>query len=231
MWMTQGLLDPEYKEYILLAWLQQVKADLGRTMLYPSLAHVIRHHRELTRLRAELERGKEYGTVTGIDWTRMQFTRTSSSSSQALESYLFELISRALPHLTATMEDGKDLYDLIDDQVEFSPIGVQPLNLSEGYLLVTRGRHGTRHLKSFRFTKSRIERGGDAFLELQLKCLESRRISRLETPEGVKWNLMRNHRDLPQPAVFHAHLEWEVPLDPTLLPIARRRLLREIAQC
>lgn len=229
--MTEGLLDPEYKEYILLAWLQKVKADLSRTMLYPSLAHVIRHHRELTRLRAALESGKEQGTATGIDWTKMQFTREATSSGQALESYLKELISRALPHLTSTMEDGKDLYDLIDEQVEFSPIGVQPLNMNEGYLLVTRGKHGARQLKSFRFTKSRIERGGDAFLELQLKCLESRRISRLETPESVKWNLMRSHRDLPQPAVFHAHLEWEVPLDPTLLPIARRRLLREIAQC
>ena len=52
-----------------------------------------------------------------------------------------------------------------------------------------------------------------------------------ETAEAVKWALIKKFRELPQPATFHAHMEWNIPVEHTLLPIARRRLLQEIAQC
>lgn len=230
-WLTEGLLDAEYKEYVLLAWLQKVHSQLRDVRLYPALSDVIGRHRELKSIQHCLHQGREQGAVTGIDFTRMQLLRGGNESPSSVELYLEELINRALPHLNATMAEGKSLFDLIDSKVEFTPIGVQPLHMGEGYLLVTHGSAGNRELLAFRYTQSRIQRNGDAFLELSLECRESRRLARLETLESIKWGLIRKHRDLPQPATFHAHTEWEVPIQPTLLPIARRRLLQEIAQC
>lgn len=230
-WLTEGVLDAEYKEYMLLAWLQKVKAELRLSKLYPALAEVIRKHRELTSIRHSIEQQQEKGPIEGLDFTRMQLMRGKTGGHSQIEDYLQDLISRALPHLTTTMEEGKSLYDLIDSRIEFTPIGVQPLHVSEGYLLVTHGLSPKRELRAYRYRQSRITRGGDAFLELSLDCLESRRLSRVETAEAVKWSLIRRHRDLPQPATFHAHMEWSIPIEPTLLPIARRRLLQEIAQC
>ncbi len=230
-WLTQGLLDAEYKEYMLLAWLQKVKAELRGTKLYPALAEVIRKHRELSMIREGLEKGRIQGPVEGIDFAKMQLLRSRIKGHSDLVDYLEDLIERALPHLTETMKEGKSLYDLIDSRIEFTPIGVQPLHVREGYLLVTHGASHERQLMAYRYTQSRVQQGGDAFLELSLKCVESRPLSRVETTEAIKWTLIRRHRDLPQPATFHVHMEWKIPVDPTLLPIARRRLLREIAQC
>ena len=230
-WLTEGLLDAEYKEYVLLAWLQKIHADLKGVKLYPALAAVIRKHRELMLIQEGLDKGREKGPVEGIDFARMQLLRRRMDGNQALIQYLEELIQRSLPHLTATMNEGKNLYDMIDSRMEFSPIGVQPLHLREGYLLVTHGKLSGRKLMAYRYTQSRIERGGDAFLELSLKCVDSRPFSPAETAESVKWSLIRRYSDLPQPATFHVHTDWSVPVEPTLLPLARRRLLKEIAQC
>ena len=230
-WLTEGLLDAEYKEYMLLAWLQKVKAELRGTKLYPALAEVIRKHRELSLIQEGLEKGREQGPVEGIDFAKMQLLRSRMNGHSDLVNYLEDLIGRALPHLSETMQEGKSLYDLIDSRIEFTPIGVQPLHVREGYLLVTHGASHERQLMAYRYTQSRVKRDGDAFLELSLKCVESRQLSRMETTEAIKWTLIRRHRDLPQPATFHVHMEWNIPVDSTLLPIARRRLLREIAQC
>lgn len=230
-WLTEGLMDAEYKEYVLLAWLQKVKEDLNGSRLYPALADVIDKHRELTAIQKGLEQGKENGPVIGLDFTRMQLLRGQMENPSSMEDYLMDVIKRALPHLDATMQEGKMLYDLIDSKVSFGPIGIQPLHINEGYLIVTHGEASGRKLIAYKYNKSRITRGGDAFLELNLRCLESRGLSRFETANGIKWNLIRRYRELPQPATYHVHMEWCIPIEPTLLPIARRRLLQEIAQC
>ena len=230
-WLTEGLMDAEYKEYVLLAWLQKVKKDLNSSRLYPALSKVIDKHRELSAIQKGLKQGKNNGPVVGLDFARMQLLRGQMESPSSMEEYLEEVISRALPHLDATMQEGKTLYDLIDSKVEFGPIGIQPLHINEGYLIVTHGKPAGRKLIAYRYNKSRINRGGDAFLELNLQCVESRSLSRLETANAVKWSLIRRFRELPQPATYHVHMEWPIPIEPTLLPIARRKLLQEIAQC
>ena len=230
-WLTEGLLDAEYKEYTLLAWLQKIKGELRKTKLYPALAEVILKHRELTTIKKGIEQGKNKGPVVGLDFARMQLLRGKLQHPSSVETYLRELIQRAMPHLDDAMTEGKTLYDLIDSKIEFNPIGIQPLHSGEGYLIVTHGKAGARKLMAYRYTKSKVDRGGDAFLELSMKCVESRMLSRMETADAIKWGLIRRNRELPQPATFHAHMEWNVPIEPTLLPIARRRLLKEIAQC
>ena len=230
-WIAGGLLDAEYKEYLLLAWLQKLKAEFKATRLYPALADIIRNHKALVQLEEELKAGKERGDTVGFDLKRLRVIREATSDHQGLEKYLDDLIQRALPHLTSAIAEGKALYDLIESQLDFVPVGIQPLHLSEGYLLVTMGDDDRKSLEVYRYQQSRILRGGEAFHELNLRAVESRDMAPFEQPDEVKWSLIGRFRDLPQPATFHAHVEWTVPVRQTLLPIAKRKLLREIAQC
>jgi len=229
-WITQGVLDAEYKEYLLLAWLQKLKAEFKESRLYPALSDLIRKHKELGQLHAELLAGKERGSAVGLDLKRLRILRQTAGNHDGLDEYLETLIQRALPHLTLAIEEGKSLYDLIESQLEFTPVGIQPLRMDEGYLILTVGRNQRRSLRAYRFQKSRILHGGEAYLQLQLECVEERRTSRFEPAESVKWGLISKHRDLPQPATFHAHADWAVPLQHSLLPIARRKLLRELTR-
>jgi len=229
-WITEGVLDAEYKEYLLLAWLQKLKAEFRQTRLYPALTDLIRKHKELGQLQAELMAGKERGEAVGLDMRRLRVLRQTAGEHEGLDEYLDNLIQRALPHLTLALEEGKTLYDLIEDQLRFTPVGIQPLRMEEGYLILTIGKSNRRSLRAYRFLKSRILEGGETYLQLQMQCVEERSTSRFEPAESVKWSLIGKHQDLPQPATFHAHVDWEVPLKHTLLPIARRRLLQELTR-
>ena len=46
-WLTQGLIDFEYKKYVLMAYLQRVKTSFERIELYPFMADLVFHYRNL----------------------------------------------------------------------------------------------------------------------------------------------------------------------------------------
>ena len=46
-WLTQGLIDFEYKKYLLLAYLQTARKSFSKVELYPYLADLIFHYRNL----------------------------------------------------------------------------------------------------------------------------------------------------------------------------------------
>ena len=46
-WLTQGLIDFEYKKYLLLAYLQTARKSFSKVELYPFLADLIFHYRNL----------------------------------------------------------------------------------------------------------------------------------------------------------------------------------------
>ena len=50
-WLTQGLIDFEYKKYVLLAYLQTVKKSFGKVELYPFLADLVFHYRNLVAVK------------------------------------------------------------------------------------------------------------------------------------------------------------------------------------
>jgi hypothetical protein len=43
-WLTAGLIDFEYKKYLLLAYLQSVKTNFKEKKLYPDLSDLQRHY-------------------------------------------------------------------------------------------------------------------------------------------------------------------------------------------
>ena len=50
-WLTEGLVDFEYKKYLLLAYLKKVKESFTRMELYPFLSDLVFHHRNLMAIK------------------------------------------------------------------------------------------------------------------------------------------------------------------------------------
>ena len=50
-WLTQGLVDFEYKKYLLLAYLQTVKKSFSKVELYPFLSDLVFHYRNLVAVK------------------------------------------------------------------------------------------------------------------------------------------------------------------------------------
>ncbi|WP_237143972.1 hypothetical protein [Pontibacter pamirensis] len=51
-WLTEGLLDFEYKKYLLLAYLKAAKTEFGKQRLYPVFSDLIMHYRNLQQVKA-----------------------------------------------------------------------------------------------------------------------------------------------------------------------------------
>jgi hypothetical protein len=50
-WLTEGLVDFEYKRYILLSYLKHVRESFSKTELYPFLSDLVAHYSNLKTLR------------------------------------------------------------------------------------------------------------------------------------------------------------------------------------
>jgi hypothetical protein len=50
------------------------------------------------------------------------------------------------------------------------------------------------------------------------------------TYENIKSELIRNRKDLPNPAVYSIETDLKYPVEETLLPVAKRRLVKFLAE-
>jgi hypothetical protein len=226
-WLTRGALDAEYKQYVLLAWLQKVKQEFRATRLYPALAELIAQHRHLTDLASNREGLTLRGEVTGFDFRSMRLLYSAAERHPELDAYIDELLHFAIPQLRAAIEEGKDLYEIVEEHIEFLPVGLMPLYRTEGYLLIHDAPRGD--VFAYRYARSRIERDDEQYLALEVEPVDRFRRSLGETFESIKHALIRQFRELPNPATFCAVSTLALPLQETLLPVAKRRLMRELA--
>ena len=53
--------------------------------------------------------------------------------------------------------------------------------------------------------------------------------SLVNTPEAIKLSLIRRNQFLPNPAVYYVYTDIAFPLEQTLLPVAKRSLVKYIS--
>jgi hypothetical protein len=228
-WITEGAWDAETKQYLLLAWLQKVKREFDETRLYPALAALIAQHQHLATLRdSNLAFTAQWkGELKHFDFEKMQLVYANPAEREAFNDTLNALLDFALPRIQSAIDDGKSIYDFVEGHVELMPVGLVPLYLNEGYLLVYSSV--AHELLAYRYQRSLLELDDDRVQQLQLELVERRPKSVFETFEQVKLKLIQRFRELPNPATFLIDSKLAFPLNETLLPIARRRLLIELA--
>ncbi len=229
-WLTQGALDVEYKQYLFLAWLQRVRQQFDAGRVYPALGEVIEHHRFMNafaRARAAWQSGTNR-SIAGIDWAhlRLIFEQDEPMGNAELEAYFEACLAFALPELDRVLEEGRELFDWIEEHLEVMPVGVVPIYRGDGYVLVY--DESQHFLRTYRYAKSWIQLDDDRMIQLSLEPIEQRYKLLSESFESVKLGLIRRFKDLPNPATYLVRASMGFPLHETLLPIAKRMLLREL---
>lgn len=227
-WLTDGLLDNEYKEYLLLAWLQKVKREFKDARLYPALAQLIEEHRKLTSLQSSQNAFTKAARkpLKGLDFEKMRLVYQDLEDHPELNSYLNTLIQFSIPRIEDALREGKDLYELVEEHLELSPVGIMPLYRKEGYLFLY--DEPRKEIYAFRYAHSRIERMEENFHTLETQLVDRRRRKLSQTFEQLKIELIKRFTDLPNPATYLVRSDLVFPLSETLLPIARRRLMLEL---
>jgi len=227
-WLTEGLMDFEYKKYLLLAYLQYARKNFSQIMLYPPLAELIQQYHELSVLKERQEQSlnsfkKE---LRGFDFEKFRLIYHDVSKDENSISIVKDLIEYALPEIKLAIEEGKDIYDFLEKQLRFQPIGLSPIYRDEGYLLL---QDSGQEINIYRYSLSKIICDEQHYRSLYTEFLTNKKRSFINTPEQLKLWLAKEFTDLPQPAVFEIHSELDLPLNETYLPLAKRLLLKELS--
>lgn len=229
-WITEGLIDFEFKKYQLLAYLQSVEKEFKAVKLYPVLGDLIDHHRNL----AELESGKTElknlfpKVLNGIDFKAAQLHYSTQIEDGQVMEEIGQITSFALPRLKSHIEEGKAIFDFIEEQIEFEPVGILPIYTREGYIFLT--QESANEVHTFRYKSNFLQLAGERFRSITLWLVGVFQRSLVNTLEKLKLELAKEIKELPNPAAWRMHSHGSFPIEETLIPIGKRLLLKSVVE-
>lgn len=228
-WLTQGLIDFEYKKYVLLAYLKEVKEEFGKSKLYPCLSDIIFHYQNLLSLKENKQLIFENfpQKITKADFERLSITYQKIIDDDSLMKELEEIILYSLPQLKDTLNEGKDIYEYVEENLQIYPVGVSSINNDEGFLFINvKGKPDT---KVFQYHFTIFENANEKYRGVHTTFLETVRSSIGNSFETIKVDLVRKYKHIANPATYMVESKVVVPFQETILPIAKRLLVKYIS--
>ena len=225
-WLTEGLLDFEYKKYVLLAYLQNVKQHFNKAELYPPLSDLIWHYKNLLSIKDSYEQlssgfKKE---LEGIDANDLKLIYTNHKQEEWIKE-INEIIQYATPLLQKNIYEGKEIYDLIEKHLILNTVGIMPVNHSEGYFLFHYAK--SKKVPAYYYSVSKIQTTEGIGRAIYTSYIGTYTVGINKTYESIKSQLIKSNSQLPVPAVYSIQTELLVPFKETLMPVAKRFFLRK----
>lgn len=228
-WITEGLIDFEYKKYLLLAYLQHVNASFNEKKLYPYLSDLLFHYNNLVLIRQNKTVLHENfpKQLSKADFDKLQVIYEAIVNDDKIMQEIEDILSYSIPKFKDQLMTGKEIYDEVEQNISISPIGLSPLYSDEGYLLINvQNRKETR---VFEYQVTIFENADEKFRGVHTNYLETFTRSISNTFESFKLELIKKYIKLPNPATFLIDSKVDCPFNETLLPIAKRLLVKHIS--
>ncbi len=225
-WLTDKHIDFEYKKYELLAYLQEVHQSYGQTKIFPWLGDLLNQYKDLISFKENQQRLKDNFSrdLTGIDPITLTLKHKVLPDEKDLEE-VNSILNFAIPLLKNSIDEGKRIFDFVEKNITFSPIGIVPLYNKEGYLFV----NVTSQLHVYKYGVLFYQNSNDKLRSLSTEYVTSYETSTSIYPEKIKSLLIKDYPELPNPAVYSIRSELDIPFAETLLPIAKRYFVSKIA--
>ena len=227
-WFAEGYIDFELKKYTLLAYPQEVNRYFTECKLYPQLADVIFHYNNVVAFKKNKQYLQEQfpKKFTGVQLQRLQVLYEQMIEDDEMMKELEDIIHYAQNTLQRTISNGTEIYELVEEKMTITPVGLIPLDLNEGYFLLS--QPVTRQTRVYHYRLSIFEKHDEQYRSIKTVFIDSWHSNLVNTHENIKSELIRNRKMLPNPAVYSIRTELDFPVEETLLPIAKRSLVRYI---
>lgn len=229
-WLTQGLIDFEYKKYVLLGYLKGVRDSFNRVELYPFLADLVFHYRNLVAIKENKTLIKDSfpKELSLEEFKKLELSYRKMIDDDLVMAELESIIEFAIPTIKNSLQEGTVIYEHVESQCEISPIGVSPLYGNEGYLFVTQPPE--KETVIYRYQVSIFEGSQEQLRSLNTEFIERVEKHPLYTYENLKLDLIRKFSDMPNPATYLILSRMKFPFSETLMPVAKRLLVKRISQ-
>jgi DUF438 domain-containing protein len=228
-WFADGFIDFELKKYTLLAYLQEINQNFQENKLYPQLADVIFHYNNLVAFRENKKYLQEQfpKKLTGVQMEKIQVLYEQMIQDDELMQELEDIIDYSTAHMKTAITNGTEIYEFVEDKLSIHPVGIMPMNSKEGYFLLGDGVANTT--RAYSYYLSFFEKHDEKYRSMRTEYIDSWQRSYNNTYEQIKSELLCRKPELAHPAVYAIETSLRFPLDETLLPVAKRSLVRYIS--
>lgn len=228
-WLTDGLIDFEYKKYLLLGYLEGVKAEFKDQRLYPAFSDLIMHYNNILQVKENKKLVYEQfpQRISRADFQKLELTYQKIVEDDETMREIEDIVQFATPKINTALQNGKEIYDFIESHLEISPVGITPIYRDAGYLFLD--EYPGQETRVYAYQLSFYENTYASYRGLTTRYLETVRRGFTQTHEAIKINLTRQHKELPNPATFVIAAKVPCPFDQSLLPIAKRTLVKYVS--
>lgn len=223
--------DIEFSKYKVLSILRRYSEALHKNKLYPALGELISIKNELDLL---LEQMSLFDPEFVLNLNFSEFSEDLSKKNtfecdiDGLNK-VASFINWTMPKISEAIDEGKAIFDFVDENITISEIGVLPLYKNEGYFFIPDAKNDL--LKIYRFDMSLFSTKDNPLRTLKTKLVDlmSLQSDEAQSIYDLKYNLIQKFTDLPNPACYYFNTDIDFPFGDTILPVAKRKLVRTLA--
>lgn len=227
-WLTQGLIDFEYKKYILLAYLKNIRQNFSKQRLYPFLADLISHYENLKSLQREkVDLSNQFPKAIIPEEfmaQKLKFERLIKDDNVSQE--LEDIIIFSLSEIRDAMQKGKELFEIVERDMEIQPIGLTSLYQDEGYMFLDDLKGD--NIAIYRYQITVFEGSSEKYRAIHTTFIDQIRKGISTTYEKIRLMMVNRNKELPNPATYLINSKNTFPMEETVLPVAKRLLVRYV---
>lgn len=229
-WITKGTIDFEYKKYLLLAYLQTVGKHFYDKELYPFLSDLVFHYNNLVSLKKNktIAINQFPKKLSKIEFQNFKLEYERIIHDDEFMEEIENIISFALPKFKSYLKEGKELFDYVEDKLAVYPVGVVPINSNEGYMFLK--ERNKKLTKVYQYCITIFENADEKYRGLKTQYVTSYKVTISNTLEMIKYDLIKNKKNLPNPATYAVESLAPLPFTETLFPIAKRVLVKKLSE-
>ena len=226
-WLTDGHIDFEYKKYMLLAYMQNVGLEFDAKKLYPKFSELVEHYRNLEILKEQkkIALNNFPKEISKLDLEKFKIEYKTIVQDDELIREIDEIISFAIPEFRRKMSLGKELYEEVEDKVEIFPIGLLPLEIEEGYFMLS--DYMRRMINVYYYNITIFESALEKLRGIHTTLVNQYEMTISNTYQNIKYELIKDSRQMP--AMYALEFKESFPLTETMLPVAKRMLVRYLS--
>ena len=219
--------DLESAQYRILSDLQRVRQAFSRNIIYPHLGELIKLHGSLQGIIRQMDdvRRARPGALTGIDLEASRLIYEKPLAGTDGMEMVEDLIRWSLPHIQTAIDEGRTIFEFVEENIYLEEVGILPSYIEEGYLMLPDPRQEKLHI--LQYTLSVFTQAEERFRSLKTAHVKSiAQQGVLPSPQSIKLDLLSEKRDLPNPATYFFATALDFPYESTILPVAKRKLMQ-----
>jgi hypothetical protein len=221
-------LDAEHKHYMLLAFLKETYRNFDQRKLFPSFSELMDHYQTANRILSEHHAFEDEmpKRIKSLDPTRMKIEFEKTPPLSPSVKTILDILNKSIKTLKNPIQTGQHLFDEVEQSIRIEPVGLLPMNVSEGYMLIPALEQ--KNVNIFQYQVSIIREPNESFRIMHTTGIGAHRFSLGNYPEKIKEKLLNERPELPNPAVFWFECSANYPFDSTTFPVSKRRFMMEL---